>query len=493
MKRKSHKIIKACALGLSFLLVGGIAVSPITKTYAQERAANTSTTSIKKIMIEYTPKQGSNYTGAWLWMEGTQKFECFVPFRDANGKKIIETEIDCADNANIGYIIADIKKNENGDGYIWGDKDKSYTNPYESDDSKKNNRYITVGSGGIKFSLKEGEADPTSKDELKSLADRVKEELTELNAKDLRVWKDERINWGYALEKTSTNGLEGEYKELYEALNNADVSDASDRNSFTEILEPKAGEIKLTFKDKSTLKLKNKLYVSNYITSSTNAPDDVVDIELMAGEGVDIVDASDSNNVIARGDKATPASYKKYKAKPGTDIKTYKFSDAIPPILELVKLKQQDGYENPVWTSQNGTDFKVDKNNRVFTAKAVKKSENKKPNQPEQPNPEKKPEDKPKQKESKSRSYYNRLLAGAFQIPKQKTSKVTQDQYDRLRKAYMENKIMVKSAKFLLENAPNTIKPVKAKLERQVKNAESIIVRTEKILKILDETGLYTK
>ena len=52
---------------------------------------------------------------------------------------------------------------------------------------------------------------------------------------------------------------------------------------------------------------------------------------------------------------------------------------------------------------------------------------------------------------------------------------------------------MVKSAKFLLENAPNTIKPVKAKLERQVKNAESIIVRTEKILKILDETGLYTK
>ena len=107
----------------------------------------------------------------------------------------------------------------------------------------------------------------------------------------------------------------------------------------------------------------------------------------------------------------------------------------------------------------------------MFTAKAVKKSENKKPNQPEQPNPEKKPEDKPKQKESKSRSYYNRLLAGAFQMPKQKTSKVTQDQYDRLRKAYMENKIMVKSAKFLLENAPNTIKPVKVKLERQVKNS----------------------
>lgn len=107
--------------------------------------------------------------------------------------------------------------------------------------------------------------------------------------------------------------------------------------------------------------------------------------------------------------------------------------------------------------------------------------------------PDKKTEDKEKQKESKSRSYYNRLLAGAFQMPKQKTSKVTQDQYDRLRKAYMENKIMVKSAKFLLENAPNTIKPVKAKLERQVKNAEAIIARTEKILKKLDETGLYTK
>lgn len=123
-----------------------------------------------------------------------------------------------------------------------------------------------------------------------------------------------------------------------------------------------------------------------------------------------------------------------------------------------------------------------------------KKPEGKDKKEPSNPAvPDKKTEDKEKQKESKSRSYYNRLLAGAFQMPKQKTSKVTQDQYDRLRKAYMENKIMVKSAKFLLENAPNTIKPVKAKLERQVKNAEAIIARTEKILKKLDETGLYTK
>ena len=123
-----------------------------------------------------------------------------------------------------------------------------------------------------------------------------------------------------------------------------------------------------------------------------------------------------------------------------------------------------------------------------------KKPEGKDKKEPSNPAvPDKKTEDKEKQKDSKSRSYYNRLLAGAFQMPKQKTSKVTQDQYDRLRKAYMENKIMVKSAKFLLENAPNTIKPVKAKLERQVKNAEAIIARTEKILKKLDETGLYTK
>ena len=120
-----------------------------------------------------------------------------------------------------------------------------------------------------------------------------------------------------------------------------------------------------------------------------------------------------------------------------------------------------------------------------------KPSEDKK--KPEKPAEDKKDPETPKQKENWYKKYYNSLLYNSFQMPKQKTIKATQAQYDRLRKAYNYNRIMVESARFLLENTPKTVRPVKAKLERQLKEAEAIIEKTEKILKKLDETGLYTK
>lgn len=317
-------------------------------------------------------------------------------------------------------------------------------------------------------------------------SDFIKDKIRDIRAKDIRIWKGDTINWNEAYE-IQGQAEDDKYKFINDELRLAIKKDIDKRSS--ESKGEFKGKVEFTFRDGSKLELDNTLYVfDNVVGPNVNTPADAITIEMKLGIGVR---AKDNPKKI--GNEENPVVYETYKVKPGTDIKKYKVEILKDTILNKIPLEPIEGYENPVWTSDNGTDFKVDKNNRVFTAKAVKKSENKKPNQPEQPNPEKKPEDKPKQKESKSRSYYNRLLAGAFQMPKQKTSKVTQDQYDRLRKAYMENKIMVKSAKFLLENAPNTIKPVKAKLERQVKNAEAIIARTEKILKILDETGLYTK
>lgn len=51
-----------------------------------------------------------------------------------------------------------------------------------------------------------------------------------------------------------------------------------------------------------------------------------------------------------------------------------------------------------------------------------------------------------------------------------------------LEEAVMKNKIAVKSAEFLLENAPKQVAPVKDKLIKQINNAKMIIEKSEKLL-----------
>lgn len=58
---------------------------------------------------------------------------------------------------------------------------------------------------------------------------------------------------------------------------------------------------------------------------------------------------------------------------------------------------------------------------------------------------------------------------------------------DQLKEAMMENKIAIKSAKFLLENAPKQVAPVRDKLIKLVENAKNIIERSQNILKKLGE------
>lgn len=58
---------------------------------------------------------------------------------------------------------------------------------------------------------------------------------------------------------------------------------------------------------------------------------------------------------------------------------------------------------------------------------------------------------------------------------------------DQLKEAMMENKIAIKSAKFLLENAPKQVAPVRDKLIKLVENAKNIIERSQNLLKKLGE------
>ena len=55
----------------------------------------------------------------------------------------------------------------------------------------------------------------------------------------------------------------------------------------------------------------------------------------------------------------------------------------------------------------------------------------------------------------------------------------------KLREAVEDNKLSIKSARFLLENAPNSVAKVKSKLIKQIQTAESIIQRSEALLQRL--------
>ena len=57
-------------------------------------------------------------------------------------------------------------------------------------------------------------------------------------------------------------------------------------------------------------------------------------------------------------------------------------------------------------------------------------------------------------------------------------------QYYELKKAYHRNLVISKSAKYLLENAPKTVRPVKSKLEKQLALAENL---RDQALKYLTE------
>lgn len=92
--------------------------------------------------------------------------------------------------------------------------------------------------------------------------------------------------------------------------------------------------------------------------------------------------------------------------------------------------------------------------------------------------------EKPAGKQSTHRSYES-SQGGSTKDYSQKRD--LKKYIDQLKEAMMENKIAIKSAKFLLENAPKQVAPVKDKLIKLVENANNIIERSQNILKKLGE------
>lgn len=92
--------------------------------------------------------------------------------------------------------------------------------------------------------------------------------------------------------------------------------------------------------------------------------------------------------------------------------------------------------------------------------------------------------EKPAGKQSTHRSYES-SQGGSTKDYSQKRD--LKKYIDQLKEAMMENKIAIKSAEFLLENAPKQVAPVKDKLIKLVENANNIIERSQNILKKLGE------
>lgn len=92
--------------------------------------------------------------------------------------------------------------------------------------------------------------------------------------------------------------------------------------------------------------------------------------------------------------------------------------------------------------------------------------------------------EKPAGKQSTHRSYES-SQGGSTKDYSQKRD--LKKYIDQLKEAMMENKIAIKSAKFLLENAPKQVAPVRDKLIKLVENANNIIERSQNILKKLGE------
>ena len=354
MKAKSGKIIKICALSLGLLMLGGATITPITKVYADESGQSASEEMDRTIRIKYTGDK--KFNGAWLWVVGQSGH--FVPFKiDDSGNRYIDTTIKCKDGAKIGYIICRSEYDKTAN--KWSD-------PIEKDETVKNgtgidanDRTIVVKGKGIEFSLTENDATEPKVTEIQSTtAEKVGNKLKDY-VKKLKFWYKDEIDWEKAIDKSDIENIQD--KDVKEALNNIkDVKDASARNNTT--TSKQEGDIEVTFNDKSSLKFKNTLFITDPVTaiSNKNAPEDAIDIELKLGDGVEDKAAN----------KTGPTLYNKYKAKPGIDVSKAQIAGAGTLFDSNVKptdLKQKLKWLN----KERQENYIVSKDNNIFTATAI--------------------------------------------------------------------------------------------------------------------------
>lgn len=195
-------------------------------------------------------------------------------------------------------------------------------------------------------------------------------ELGGLGPVDLKKWVGDEIKEGFWKDGVKANNTAKE-TDVNNLLTGATFTDATDTARSTDSAGKHVGKIRVKFDDDSELIVDNQtLYVSNHVTSATdaNVPSDALEVEFKLGEGTK-VENSDGTEI--KGDKANPTSYSKYKVKPGTNLETYQVPGLNSSVVATIKtkLKPQEGYVDPVWTTQN---FVASDTNKVFTATATK-------------------------------------------------------------------------------------------------------------------------
>lgn len=194
-----------------------------------------------------------------------------------------------------------------------------------------------------------------------SIADRIKSD--KLHPVDISVWENDEINWkdGVKLD-TSVND-----PELRRAFDEANF-EGDGRVSSIEAPSGSSGKIVVTFKDKSSIEVKDqKLYVFPHVTASTyaNTPKDAVTTTFFLGEGSKV--KSGLNEQV--GDAEHPIPFKTFKIKPGTNIHDFQLQTNKNIFDNISTMPADDSYSDLKWEPEN---YIVSENNKSFTAKAVK-------------------------------------------------------------------------------------------------------------------------
>ena len=206
----------------------------------------------------------------------------------------------------------------------------------------------------------------------KQVADKVKD-LGGLDPVAIKKWVGDEVDWKNGV-KAKVDTKKDEVKEL---LKGATFEDVTEKKRSTSKEGDFEGKIKVTFDDKSELVVeKQMLYVSNLVTSEKreNTPDDALVVEFKLGEGTKV---NNTDGTSINGNKDNPVSYQKYKVKPNTNLKTYKYQTLNETYYNLINsnVKTIDKYTEPVWNDKNGLvtkNFTITESNKVFTAKATK-------------------------------------------------------------------------------------------------------------------------
>ena len=184
-----------------------------------------------------------------------------------------------------------------------------------------------------------------------------------LEAKDITVWEEDKVNWKDGVK------LKEENEEFKNYLKDAVVTDLDNRNTSASSESVWKGRLKVKFSDNSEVILNaQNLLVINKVTSAdnVNAPKDAIKTNFFLGEGVKV--SLDKEEKI--GNKEKPVPYKTYKVKPGTDVSKYKLLVTKKNIFDTISAKPiNENYTDVKW--QPG-DYKVKEDNKSFTATASK-------------------------------------------------------------------------------------------------------------------------